>query len=143
VSVEAYSAADPGCVRVGVHAREKRSEMGEHGLPLGPKCTSSFFLLFMRCLYLAAPARPGLSLVVRSVRPAAPRRPGGVHLPVRPTTPRRSLSARAATDDDAPSTAREAIDAGIARLDAGDADGSLALFTQALTLPGRGLKRFR
>jgi hypothetical protein len=46
-------------------------------------------------------------------------------------------------DDDIPDTARSAIDAGIARLDGGDASGALDLFTRALTLPGRGIKRFR
>lgn len=114
-----------------------------HGRSLDPPPTYIFLSpRQMLTLHLAAaPVRPVRGHAARrtATRPApthlAPRQP---RLPVR-------AAAGAADDDDSdvPSTAREAIDAGIARLEAGDADASLALFTRALTLPGRGLKRFR
>jgi hypothetical protein len=92
-----------------------------------------------------------------SVRRAA----GGVAPPCRPAPRaaaalarpkqnwrRRAKSARAAAaaDDgaaDAPSTAKEAIDAGLALFQKGQYAESLALFERAPTLPGTGTKRFR
>ncbi len=84
-------------------------------------------------LAAAPPARPGHALGPPQSAPRTAHHPRGSTLP-----------ARASADaDEPPANAREAIDAGIALLEAGDADGSLVLFTQALSLPGRGLKRFR
>jgi hypothetical protein len=81
----------------------------------------------MRLTPAARPARAPTDRLVRPVPHRAPRRAGAL------------LRVRAEPPEDA----RSAIDAGIALLDGGDAQGALDMFTRALSLPGRGIKRFR